>query len=211
VPQNLGLYRDLTVAENLVFVAGTYGAAPPDLPPELGSYADVLVADLPLGAQRQVAFVAALCHSPEVLLLDEPTSGVDALSRTRLWDTIRGQSDAGVGVLVTTHYMQEAEQCDRLLLMSNGALVAEGSEQDVIGDTSAVAVHTDDWARTFAALNAAGQPVILDGRAVRVADGDPARLEQILSADGITARFESVPATIEERMLVLARADARAS
>jgi ABC-2 type transport system ATP-binding protein/ribosome-dependent ATPase len=102
--------------------------------------------------------------------------------------------------------MQEAEQCDRLLLMSNGALVAEGSEQDVIGDTTAVAVHTDDWARTFAALNAAGQPVVLDGRAVRVADGDPGRLGQILASEGIAARLEPVPATIEERMLVLARA-----
>jgi ABC-2 type transport system ATP-binding protein len=210
VPQNLGLYRDLTLDENLTFVAGAYGAAKPAVPPELRSYADVLVGDLPLGAQRQVAFVAALCHSPEVLLLDEPTSGVDALSRTRLWDTIRGRSDDGVGVLVTTHYMQEAEQCDRLLLMSNGALVAEGSEQDIIGDTTAVAVRTDDWARTFAALNAAGQPVVLDGRAVRVADGDPGRLEQILATQGIAAQLEPVPATIEERMLVLARADTAA-
>ena len=83
--------------------------------------------------------------------------------------------------------MQEAEQCDRLLLMSNGALVAEGSEHDIIGDTTAIAVHTDDWARTFAALNAAGQPVVLDGRAVRVANGDPGRLGQILATQGIAA------------------------
>ena len=211
VPQNLGLYRDLTLDENLTFVAGAYGAAKPAVPSELRPYADLLVGDLPLGAQRRVAFIAALCHSPEVVLLDEPTSGVDALSRTRLWDTIRGRSDAGVGVLVTTHYMQEAEQCDRLLLMSNGALVAEGSEHDIIGDTTAIAVHTDDWARTFAALNAAGQPVVLDGRAVRVADGDPGRLGQILATQGIAAQLEPVPATIEERMLVLARADTGAS
>jgi len=207
VPQNLGLYRDLTLDENLTFVAGAYGAVKPAVPAELRSYTDVLVGDLPLGAARRVAFVAALCHAPEVLLLDEPTSGVDALSRTRLWDTIRERSEAGVGVLVTTHNMQEAEQCDRLLLMSNGVLVAEGSERDIIADTTAIAVHTDDWARTFAALNAAGQPVVLDGRAVRVADGDPGRLERILTTQGIAARLEPVPATIEERMLVLARAD----
>jgi len=207
VPQNLGLYRDLTLDENLAFVAGAYGAVKPAVPAELRSYTDVLVGDLPLGAARRVAFVAALCHEPEVLLLDEPTSGVDALSRTRLWDTIRERSEAGVGVLVTTHNMQEAEQCDRLLLMSNGVLVAEGSERDIIADTTAIAVHTDDWARTFAALNAAGQPVVLDGRAVRVADGDPGRLERILTTQGIAARLEPVPATIEERMLVLARAD----
>ena len=205
VPQNLGLYRDLTLQENLAFVAGAYGAARPAVPAELHSYADVLIGDLPLGAQRQAAFTAALCHTPEVLLLDEPTSGVDALGGSRLWDTIRDRSDAGVGVLVTTHNMQEAEQCDRLLLMSDGVLVAEGSEHDIIGDTTAIAVHTDDWARTFAALNAAGQPVVLDGRAVRVADGDPARLGQILATEGIPARLQPVSATIEERMMVLAR------
>jgi ABC-2 type transport system ATP-binding protein len=205
VPQNLGLYRDLTLQENLAFVAGAYGAARPPVPSELRSYADILIGDLPLGAQRQAAFTAALCHSPEVLLLDEPTSGVDALSRSRLWDTIRDRSDAGVGVLVTTHNMQEAEQCDRLLLMSDGVLVAEGSEHDIIGDTTAIAVHTDDWARTFAALNAAGQPVVLDGRAVRVADGDLGRLGQILASEGIAARLQPVSATIEERMMVLAR------
>jgi ABC-type multidrug transport system ATPase subunit len=103
--------------------------------------------------------------------------------------------------------MQEAEQCDRLLLMSDGALVAQGSEDDIIGDTTAVAVHTDDWARTFAALNAAGQPVVLDGRAVRVANGDSDRLRQILAAQDIAAQLEPVPATIEERMMVLARVD----
>jgi len=205
VPQNLGLWRDLTADENLRFIAPTYGASKPVLPHDLVHYADTLVRDLPLGTQRQVAFVAALCHAPEVLLLDEPTSGVDALSRSRLWDTIRTQSDAGVGVLVTTHYMLEAQQCDRLLLMSSGKLVAQGDEADLIGDTTAIAVHTDDWARTFATLTAAGQPVILDGRAVRVADGDEDRLARILAADGIHARFEPVAATIEERMLVLAR------
>ena len=205
VPQNLGLYRDMTVAENLRFIAASYGASPPPLEDGLHRYADVLVGAMPLGAQRQAAFVAALSHDPEALLLDEPTSGVDALSRASLWDTIRAQSDHGVGVLVTTHYMQEAQQCDRLLLMSNGRLVAEGSESDIIGSTTALAVHTDDWATAFAALNAAGVPVILDGRAVRVVDTDAADLDRILQTAGIRATVEPVPATIEERMLVLAR------
>jgi ABC-type multidrug transport system ATPase subunit len=205
VPQNLGLYRDLTVTENLAFITTTYGGTPPSLPEELQPYARVLVGAMPLGAQRQAAFLAALSHKPEALLLDEPTSGVDALSRAALWDTIRAQSDQGVGVLVTTHYMQEAQQCDRLLLMSNGRLVAQGSEADIIGTTVALAVQTDDWATTFATLNDAGVPVILDGRAVRVADTDPAELDKILKSAGIEATVNSVAATIEERMLVLAR------
>jgi ABC-2 type transport system ATP-binding protein len=205
VPQGLGLYGDLTVRENLSFSARAYGTAEPALPPALTGQADVLVRELPLGAQRQVAFLAALAHSPEVLVLDEPTSGVDALARAALWDTIRAQATRGAGALVTTHYMQEAQQCDRLLLMSDGALVAEGSEADIIGSTTAVAVRTGDWARAFAALAAAGAPVMLEGRAIRVANADPAGLAEVLEAAGIKASVQPVPATIEERMLMLSR------
>ncbi len=205
LPQNLGLYSDLTVAENLRFVAGIYGVSVPVTDAELASQADVLVGDLPLGSQRRVAFVAALSHHPEVLLLDEPTSGVDALSRALLWDRIRERSEDGVGALVTTHYMAEAQQCDRLLLMAEGRIVAQGSVADIVGRTTAVAVRTANWAAAFAALNDAGELVILDGRAVRVADGDPDELRMVLSRAGIDATVESVPATIEERMLVLSR------
>jgi ABC-type multidrug transport system ATPase subunit len=205
VPQGLGLYGDLTVRENLSFSARAYGAPEPVLPPALTGHADVLVREVPLGAQRQVAFLAALAHSPKVLVLDEPTSGVDALARAALWDTIRAQAEHGAGILVTTHYMQEAQQCDRLLLMADGRLVAEGSEADIIGSTTAVAVSTGDWARAFAALNAAGAPVMLAGRAIRVANADPAELAEVLSAAGIEASLQPVPATISERMLMLAR------
>ena len=119
MPQGLGLYGDLTVRENLSFSARAYGAAEPVLPPALTAHADVLVRELPLGVQRQVAFLAALAHSPEVLVLDEPTSGVDVLASAALWDTIRQRAaEHSASVMVTTHYMQEAQQCDRLLLVS---------------------------------------------------------------------------------------------
>jgi ABC-type multidrug transport system ATPase subunit len=205
VPQNLGLYTDLTVAENVSFISRAYGTPIAALPAGLVPYADVLVRELPLGTQRQAAFVAALSHAPEVLMLDEPTSGVDALTRARLWDTIREQSDQGIGVLVTTHYMQEAQQCDRLLLMSNGQLVATGSEADIIGSTTAAAVHTEDWARAFEVLNQAGAAVMLVGRSVRVANGDPGQIRDLLGSAGVQATVDAVPGTIEERMLVLAR------
>jgi ABC-type multidrug transport system ATPase subunit len=209
VPQNLGLYRDLTVAENLAFVARSYGADVPVLSAELTPYAGVLVGKLPLGVQRQAAFAAALSHRPDVLLLDEPTSGVDALAGASLWDTIRGRSERGVGVLVTTHNMQEAQQCDRLLLMSNGRLVAQGTEADIVGSTTAIAVRTGDWARAFEALAAAGAPVVLVGRAIRVAGAEPAAVRGILTTAGVEATLEPVRATIEERMLVLAGARER--
>ncbi|HWJ84960.1 MAG TPA: ABC transporter ATP-binding protein [Cellulomonas sp.] len=205
VPQNLGLYPDLTAAENLRFVADAYGTPVPTLPGDLETYRDRLVGAMPLGAQRQLAFVVALSHRPEVLLLDEPTSGVDALSRAALWDTIREQASTGTGVLVTTHYMQEAQQCDRLLLMADGRLVGQGSVADIVGSTRAAAVRTDDWAAVFATLNAAHVPVILAGRDVRVADVDLDEVRRILAEAGLAVTVEPVEATIEERMLVLAR------
>jgi ABC-2 type transport system ATP-binding protein/ribosome-dependent ATPase len=208
VPQNLGLYRDLTVRENLAFAASSYGVEPAQLEGELGDAAGTLVRSLSLGLQRRLAFVSALAHRPSVLVLDEPTSGVDAVARAELWDTIRAQASAGVGVLVTTHYMQEAEQCDRLLLMSDGRLVGEGDETAIVGGTTAVAVRTDDWARAFDVLDSAGQLVMLSGRSIRVADGDPEGLLATLSAAGLAATVERVPATIEERMAVLARGGA---
>ncbi len=204
VPQNLGLYRDLTVRENMTFSADAYhGDA--TVPADLAGYADTLVGNLPLGTQRKVAFAVALAHHPDVLVLDEPTSGVDALSRAELWDTIRAQADSGVGVLVTTHYMEEAQECDRLLLMSAGRLVTQGSEDDVVGDTRAALVDTPDWRSVFAALQGAGVPVILAGRTIRVADTEPARVRGILEHADISGEVTTVPATIEERMLVLAR------
>jgi len=205
VPQGLGLYRDLTVAENLAFSAQAYETAVPELPESLRPVADRLIADLPLGLQRQLAFLSALAHSPEVLVLDEPTSGVDALARAALWDTIHEQAEAGVGVLVTTHNMAEAEQCDRLLLMSHARLVAQGSQTDIIGSTTAIAIRTNDWARAFAVLNQAGQPVMLSGRDVRVADADADQVRAVLADAGMSAEVFGVPATIEERMMVLAR------
>jgi ABC-type multidrug transport system ATPase subunit len=203
VPQGLGLYGDLTVRENLVFTAQAYGAPVPSLPDPLGRYADTLVHRLPLGLQRRLSLVAALSHTPEVLVLDEPTSGVDALGAAGAWETIRTQAEAGVAVLVTTHSMGEATQCDRLLLMAAGRVAAQGSEADIIGDTRAYSVRTDDWAAAFAALDAAGEPVMLAGRDVRVADSDPARLEVLLQRAGLGAQVVEVPATLEERMKVL--------
>ena len=206
VPQGLGLYRDLTARENLAFAANAYGHPPPQLPEALRPSADRLVMDLPLGLQRQLAFVSALAHEPEVLVLDEPTSGVEALAGAALWDTVHEQAERGVGVLVTTHNMREAEQCDRLLLMAQARLVAQGSEADIIGSTTAVAVRSDDWAEAFAVLNRADQPVMLAGRDVRVADADADQVRVLLAAAGLEAEVVAVPATIEERMMVLSRA-----
>lgn len=202
VPQGMGLYSELTVAENLAFTAQAYGCAPAPLPDSLTPSADRLVGAIPLGLRRQLAFLCAVQHSPTALVLDEPSSGVEPLARARLWDQIRDQASAGVGVLVTTHYMTEARQCDRLLLMADGRVVARGTERDIVGDTRAVEVESQDWARTFAVLTGAGFAVTLAARRVRVVNPDAQRLRDVLAEEQVVAQVRQVPATIEERMSV---------
>ena len=109
-------------------------------------------------------------HTPELLILDEPTSGVDPLARSRLWDTIHEQADRGVGVLVTTHYMQEADQCDRLVIMVAGRVAAAGTILEIHGGRTAVQIDTESWEQAFRALSNANMPVLLAGRSVRVAN-----------------------------------------
>lgn len=205
VPQGLGLYAELTVRENLDFAAQAFGCQPAVLPDALAADEDTLVGGLSLGLRRQVAFICALQHSPDVLVLDEPTSGVEPLARARLWDRIREEAARGAGVLVTTHYMQEARQCDRLLLMSDGCLVATGTEADIVDGTRTIAVRGQDWARTFEVLTGAGFGVTLAGRDVRVVDPDPDALRSTLRDAGVAATLTEVAATIEERMTALAR------
>jgi ABC-2 type transport system ATP-binding protein len=206
VPQGLGLAADLTVAENLAFVAAAYGLdAAPEPPADLAAQRDRLVGSLGLGLQRRLAFAAALSHAPELLVLDEPTSGVDPLARAALWDTVHEQAEAGVAVLVTTHYMQEAEQCDALVLLSRGRRVAAGTLADVLDGTTAVEVATPDWQAAFGALSAAGLPVTVAGRAVRVAGADAGDVARVLAAAGVPGDARAVPARLEEVLTLGAR------
>jgi ABC-2 type transport system ATP-binding protein/ribosome-dependent ATPase len=204
VPQSLGLYTDLTVKENLQFTARAFGSPEPAvLPDELADVQDRLVGDIGLGLQRQLAFVAALAHRPPLLVLDEPTSGVDPLARSRLWDTIHDQADRGAGVLVTTHYMQEADQCDRLVIMVAGRVAATGTVRDIIGNTTAVEVDTEAWEQSFNVLTAAHMTVLLAGRSVRVPNTPAADVRQALDTAGISARISDVPSTLDETLITL--------
>jgi ABC-2 type transport system ATP-binding protein len=204
LPQGLGLYEDLTVAENLAFSADAFGApAPERLDPALEAVRGDLVAELPLGLRRRVAFAAALAHHPDLLVLDEPTSGVGPLGRARLWETIRAAAEAGAGVLVSTHFMSEAEQCDRLVVMAAGRVVAAGGMADIVGDATAVEVRPERWEAAFTALDRAGMPAALVGRRLRVPDADPQRVAAALDAAGVEAGVELLPATFEEKFVAL--------
>jgi len=138
--QRFSLYGDLTVEENIEFYAGVYGVSPERLGERkawvlemagLDAQRERLTAELPLGFKQRLALGCAVVHEPEILFLDEPTAGVDPVSRRRFWDLIYEAAGRGVTVFVTTHYMDEAEHCDRLALVYRGRLAAMGSPAEL--------------------------------------------------------------------------------
>lgn len=212
VPQGLGLYDDLTVRENLAFVARAFGNPSPAMHPAdpgIAGSLDRTVGQLPLGLRRRTAFAAALSHSPELLMLDEPTSGVDALARAELWSTIRASAEGGAGVLVSTHYPEEAENCDRLVLMHEGRVVADGSLSDIIGGRTTVRVVVQDWRLALRALDEADAPVGLSGTELRVPGAREVDVARILRGAGIAASISIGPATFEETFVLLEHGSSR--
>ncbi|MEM8618253.1 MAG: ABC transporter ATP-binding protein [Actinomycetota bacterium] len=206
VPQGLGLWPDLTALENIAFTAAAFGVAPRLDALPAGVDPDDLVGALSLGQQRQLAFVCALAHEPDLVVLDEPTSGVDPLARAHLWERIHRVADDGGGVLVTTHYMQEAQQCDRLVVMSAGRVAARGRLNDVLDGVEAIEVDSADWRAAFAVLAESSIPIMLTGRRVRAVGVERATVEQVLSAADVAAAIDVVPGTLEEAMLLIERA-----
>jgi ABC-2 type transport system ATP-binding protein len=142
--QRFSLYGSLTAAQNLAFFASAYGLTG-RLRHEraawaldrfgLARYADTESQALPLGYKQRLAMAAALLHDPEILFLDEPTSGVDPLARRDFWRRINALAESGVTVLVTTHFMEEAEYCDRLAIMAAGRILALGTPPEVKAGT----------------------------------------------------------------------------
>ncbi|MHA1570138.1 MAG: ATP-binding cassette domain-containing protein [Alphaproteobacteria bacterium] len=141
VTQHFALYRELSVRENLQLQAGLYGLnrdharqriewALQHL--DLAARAESRAGALPLGFRRRLDLAAALLHQPRILFLDEPTSGVDPLARQQFWELIYELAEAGIAILVTTHYMDEASYCDRLAMMHAGRIIAEGSPDDLL-------------------------------------------------------------------------------
>ncbi|MCE1187861.1 MAG: ATP-binding cassette domain-containing protein [Ignavibacteria bacterium] len=131
--QKFSLYDDLTVRENITLFAGIYGltdteiaARTVELTNRLGiaDEADKLVASLPLGWKQKLAFSIAVIHNPKIVFLDEPTGGVDPITRRQFWDMIYAAAAEGITVFVTTHYMDEAEYCNRVSIMVDGVIKA---------------------------------------------------------------------------------------
>jgi ABC-2 type transport system ATP-binding protein len=138
--QRFSLYEDLTVTENIRLYGGIYDLAARDIRARtdqmlgrlgLEHAADSLVRSIPLGWRQKLAFSVALLHAPRVVFLDEPTSGVDPITRRQFWELIYETAAAGTTVLVTTHYMDEAEYCNRISIMVAGRIAAYGTPAEL--------------------------------------------------------------------------------
>jgi len=131
--QKFSLYEDLTVKENIILYGGIYGMSKSLIKERLTEllaklrfreYENRIISDLPLGLRQKLAFSVAVLHEPKIVFLDEPTGGVDPITRRQFWEMIYETATRGITVFVTTHYMDEAEYCDRISIMNEGKIVA---------------------------------------------------------------------------------------
>lgn len=214
--QLFSLYGDLTVEENIRFFSGLY-SVPRERRQQrhdwvlemagLGDQRDRLTGELSLGWKQRLALGCAVLHEPPVLFLDEPTSGVDPISRRSFWDLIYALAKEGTTVFVTTHYMEEAEYCNRLALMNRGKLIALDTPDRLRASMTEplLEVYTSNSPKAVDALQ--GQPGIIEvglyGRAlhVTVRNSDAARdsISQRLEAAGIEVQScEEITPALED-------------
>ena len=219
--QKFSLYGDLTVAENIELFAGLYGVHGERYRERrawvlemagLQDRADRLTAELPLGWKQRLALGCAVLHEPPILFLDEPTSGVDPLARRRFWDLIDELAAGGTTVLVSTHYMEEAEYCHRLALMNRGRLIALDTPSALRAglELPLYEVRTPEPARAAELLQR--EPAVLEaamfGRAVHVMTGEEAApaIEAALERAGVAAEAVArVSPSLEDVFVALVR------
>lgn len=148
--QKFSLYNDLSVRENIRFYAGIYGLSDNQIQQkeeeilistQLLNMRKTLVKDLPLGWKQKLAFSIAIIHQPKIVFLDEPTGGVDPITRRQFWESIYEAANRGVTVFVTTHYMDEAEYCDRISIMVDGRISALDTPQQLKEEFSAATIE----------------------------------------------------------------------
>lgn len=219
--QRFSLYNDMTVEENIDFFAGAYGVPRARLP-ERRDAALMLAGlkgeerrrtrDLSGGMKQRLALSCAILHEPEVLFLDEPTAGVDPLSRRRFWELIYGLSDQGVTVFVTTHYMDEAEHCHTLGLLYNGRLIALGSPDELRSGMRAgemLEMECDQPIRAlalFQGMEGVRPSFFGDRLHLLVDDAEAARpwiIDRLQREGHQVRRVERVPLTIEDVFIAM--------
>jgi len=220
--QKFSLYEDLTVSENLAFFGGVYGLDEETKNKRslwvlemagLTDKTDTLTGSLPLGWKQRLALGCAILHEPPVLFLDEPTSGVDPLSRRKFWELINDLASQGVTIFVTTHYMEEAEYCNRLALMSTGKIVALGTPSELKKKWMpefVIDLECDQLMRTSELLKR--EPIFSEaavfGSSIHLVTREPKEAEEktrkILTENGINInRMEVVTPSLEDVFVTL--------
>jgi ABC-2 type transport system ATP-binding protein len=225
--QRFSLYEDLSVAENLRFYAGLYGVSPRRLGGSvdevlraagLERYRDQLSGTLSGGWKQRVALACATIHQPPLLFLDEPTAGVDPVSRREFWERIYDLAASGTTVVATTHYMDEAERCHRLAFIFRGALLDVGTPEEIVArrHLRCAEAQVDDAASASRALRALPEvdEVSHYGHVLRVAalgPADPEALVARVARERGLRILSSRPArtTVEDAFVSMVRADAR--
>jgi ABC-2 type transport system ATP-binding protein len=190
--QKFSLYEDMTIAENLAFVARVYGLD--DRPGRirgalerlgLSDRRDQLAGALSGGWKQRLALAAATLHEPRLLLLDEPTAGVDPKARREFWDEIHGLAAEGLTVLVSTHYMDEAERCHDIGYILHGQLIARGTAEEIIGGSQLITFNGRGPEIDRVAHELTGKSGVLSasafGAAVHVSGADRGALEQAIA------------------------------
>jgi len=219
--QKFSLYQDLTAAENLRFYAGAYGI-PREAQAEriaeiieltgLRGKEKVLARDLPTGYRQRLAVGAAILHRPEIVFLDEPTSGADPVSRRRFWDLIYDVTTRGATVIVTTHYMDEAERCDAVLLLSRGKVIACGTttelKKNIKGKILSIETNRPTESLEVVSSLSGVQDVALYGRSIHALTQEPETVskaaERELRQRGLeVARIRKVAPTLEDVFVTL--------
>jgi ABC-2 type transport system ATP-binding protein len=207
--QRFSLYEDLTVFENLDFVARVYAmrdrrAAVGAILQRMGleGRRDQLAGQLSGGWKQRLALAACVLHEPKLLLLDEPTAGVDAKARREFWDLIHDMAAEGLTTLVSTHYMDEAERCGRIVYLAQGRIVVQGSAASVVAQSGLVTFEGvgDDVDRAAVALrHAAGvETAAVFGRALRVAGLDRPVLKRAIETNGAGLAWSEVEPRLDD-------------
>ena len=223
--QRFSLYEDLTVFENLRFYAGLYGVPGAERQSRIGSVLDAtglqqrrgqIAGTLSGGWKQRVALACATIHQPPLLFLDEPTAGVDPVSRREFWEQIHRLSALGTTVLVTTHYMDEAERCHRLCFIFRGTVLDTGTPQEIVARRGlrVAELQVDDAPKAADALRALREvdEVAHYGHTLRLAtlgDADPEEVARRVLG-GAVRSVRPARVTVEDAFVSMVRHDARA-
>ena len=207
--QKFSFYEDLTVFENLDFVASVYemkerAQAVDDIVKRMGlaDRRDQLAGQLSGGWKQRLALAACVLHQPKLLLLDEPTAGVDAKARREFWDLIHDMAGEGLTVLVSTHYMDEAERCNRIVYLANGRIVVQGSADEVSRQSGLITFEAsgagvDDAARALRQKDGVEAAAVF-GQALHVAGTDRAALTAAIHAIDGDLKWQEVAPRLED-------------